>query len=395
MALGGNYMTHFNLMRTKLVKKLGGWDPKTDGAQDWDLFLRLIKESSKPVIHVPKIVYHWRMVSTSTANGNGAKPYVVSAQKTTVKKYLKSINIEYAEPKHDINGQMNIHWYKNVKPTYIVHALYHDVGNVINLIKDIGVENQSRIVVFFLKGRLTEKESELLKRYPKIKLTEYNPAEFTRKLLSYKFSENIIYAVDSIKSVKVLTEDTNWSAQLCGWLQLPGVKIAGGGAYSESGQITDIGSFFDSGSRKFSKYYFGAGLRSGYNGHSQWIRNHILVCEKIFAFDSRALGLLDDKLVSGIRDDEFPKAIALAVYSNNCRSVYDPLVYAIDYAPFELRFENSRIINEFINNECSQLIESDPYYNVNLTSSYGDPKPLNNNYMSSDSRYISSIDNIS
>jgi hypothetical protein len=249
--------------------------------------------------------------------------------------------------------------------------------------------------VFFLKGRLTNKEKELLAKYPRIKIVEYSAGDFTKKLLSFKINNEVIYAVDSIKSVKILTGDLNWKSQLCGWLQLPGVKISGGGTYSESGQITDIGSFFDSGSRKFSKYYFGAGLRSGYNGHSQWIRNHILVCEKLFAFDSGILGLLKSKNIDRIRDDEFPKAIALAVYSNNNRSVYDPLVYAIDYAPFELRFDNSRDIDEFISTECKLLLKEDPYYNINLSSSYGDPKPNKENTKSLDSKYISSVDNIS
>ncbi len=36
----GNYITHFSVLRTSLIREIGGWDPSTDGAQDWDLFLK-------------------------------------------------------------------------------------------------------------------------------------------------------------------------------------------------------------------------------------------------------------------------------------------------------------------------------------------------------------------
>ena len=32
----GNYITHFSVLRTSLIQKIGGWDPSTDGAQDWE-----------------------------------------------------------------------------------------------------------------------------------------------------------------------------------------------------------------------------------------------------------------------------------------------------------------------------------------------------------------------
>ena len=45
LMLSINYLTHFNVMRKSRVHEIGGWDPSTDGAQDWDLFLRFIKSA--------------------------------------------------------------------------------------------------------------------------------------------------------------------------------------------------------------------------------------------------------------------------------------------------------------------------------------------------------------
>ena len=46
-----NYLTHLNVMRRAVVRRVGGWRSETDGAQDWDLFLRVI-ESSRQVERV-------------------------------------------------------------------------------------------------------------------------------------------------------------------------------------------------------------------------------------------------------------------------------------------------------------------------------------------------------
>ena len=53
---------------------VGGLDPACDGSQDHDLFLKL-SEKTVPV-HIPKVLYYWRVHAASTSAGTGAKPYV-------------------------------------------------------------------------------------------------------------------------------------------------------------------------------------------------------------------------------------------------------------------------------------------------------------------------------
>lgn len=83
-----NMVTHFAVMRTKLVNQIGGFNTKYNGAQDWDLFLRL-SESTKRIHHIPKVLYSWRMSETSTAAATDAKPYVRSAQQSALQASLK------------------------------------------------------------------------------------------------------------------------------------------------------------------------------------------------------------------------------------------------------------------------------------------------------------------
>jgi GT2 family glycosyltransferase len=75
-----NYITHFSTIRRSLLDKLGGLRADYNGAQDWDLFLRVTSATNK-IHHIPKIVYSWRIHELSTAMSTDSKPYVVEAQR--------------------------------------------------------------------------------------------------------------------------------------------------------------------------------------------------------------------------------------------------------------------------------------------------------------------------
>ena len=75
------YTCHLGVYRRNLVNKIKGFRQGFEGSQDYDLVLRLSEKSNK-IIHIPKILYHWRMWKESTAGGNYAKPYAYqSAEK--------------------------------------------------------------------------------------------------------------------------------------------------------------------------------------------------------------------------------------------------------------------------------------------------------------------------
>lgn len=74
-----NYITHFTTIRKSIVDKVGGFESKYDGAQDWDLFLKVTHETQK-IHHIPTVLYSWRMSESSTAQSTDAKPYVTKAQ---------------------------------------------------------------------------------------------------------------------------------------------------------------------------------------------------------------------------------------------------------------------------------------------------------------------------
>lgn len=80
-----NPVTHFATIRKSILDKCGYEDGEYNGAQDWELFLRVARTVPESKIHhIPKILYSWRVHSDSTAKSVDAKPYVVEAQRKAI-----------------------------------------------------------------------------------------------------------------------------------------------------------------------------------------------------------------------------------------------------------------------------------------------------------------------
>jgi GT2 family glycosyltransferase len=94
LMLGQNYFSHLCLIRADLVELVGGFREGYEGSQDWDLLLRIV-ERVRPdqVVHVPHVLYHWRVHSESTASSVSAKPYVVDASRRVVEAHLERIGV--------------------------------------------------------------------------------------------------------------------------------------------------------------------------------------------------------------------------------------------------------------------------------------------------------------
>ena len=83
-----NYICHFLVMKRELLEQTGGFRAEYDGAQDFDLVLRLT-EAAKCVVHIPKILYHWRSHDASTAANPMSKLYAYEAGRRAVESHLK------------------------------------------------------------------------------------------------------------------------------------------------------------------------------------------------------------------------------------------------------------------------------------------------------------------
>lgn len=88
-----NYITHFFVVNMDIVKVIGGMKKEYDGAQDYDFMFRVFEQTNN-IYHLPKMLYHWRMHSLSTAMNPESKMYCYDAGKNAILDHYKRIGIE-------------------------------------------------------------------------------------------------------------------------------------------------------------------------------------------------------------------------------------------------------------------------------------------------------------
>jgi O-antigen biosynthesis protein len=84
------YTCHLGVYRTSLIKELGGFRSEFDGAQDYDLVLRLT-ECTTRIHHIPRVLYHWRVIAGSAAGDPDAKPYAFAAQIKAISEHCQRL----------------------------------------------------------------------------------------------------------------------------------------------------------------------------------------------------------------------------------------------------------------------------------------------------------------
>lgn len=89
LLLSNNYICHFLVMKRERIQSLG-FRPEYDGAQDFDLVLRgaeALLEKEEAIVHVPKVLYHWRSHAASTAENPASKLYAYEAGRRAIQDF--------------------------------------------------------------------------------------------------------------------------------------------------------------------------------------------------------------------------------------------------------------------------------------------------------------------
>jgi GT2 family glycosyltransferase len=106
--LSYNYLCHFTTIRRAIVERAGRFRPEFDGAQDYDLFLR-VSELTTRIHHLPRILYHWRRSETSTSDNIRRKPQALEAGRRAVENHL----VRRGERGHvTVDWQTHAYWVK-------------------------------------------------------------------------------------------------------------------------------------------------------------------------------------------------------------------------------------------------------------------------------------------
>ena len=110
-----NYICHLAVFKKSLYEQAGGERSECDGAQDHDLFLRLIDamQAADPAaapVHLPQVLYYWRVHAASTSGGTGAKPYVQQAALRAVADHLAATGRQGSVEPGKFPGTCHVRW---------------------------------------------------------------------------------------------------------------------------------------------------------------------------------------------------------------------------------------------------------------------------------------------
>lgn len=82
------YICHLLIIKKEIFDKVHGFRSEFNGSQDYDLMLRM-SEITQNIYHIPKILYSWREIPSSTAMNPNSKPYAHIAGLKALDEHLK------------------------------------------------------------------------------------------------------------------------------------------------------------------------------------------------------------------------------------------------------------------------------------------------------------------
>ena len=154
-----NYVTHLVVSLKRMFDAVGGLDPKYDGAQDYDLILKL-SEQARRIVHIPQVLYHWRASETSTSINHGQKVYADEAGRNVLVAAMKRRGIEADVQATDWKFYYRVQRKLRVRPFVSILVYWHadPVGAAAWLRSLVTVTAYDRFEVFFMINAIADRE---------------------------------------------------------------------------------------------------------------------------------------------------------------------------------------------------------------------------------------------
>ena len=232
--LGSNYICHFEIMRKSIVDEIGGFRVGLEGAQDYDIFLRFFeKTTSEKIYHIPKILYHWRMIEGSTAAEIDNKGYAIERGRQAVADSLS---------RRGINADVKVH---PQVPYYIVEYKYSNAPLISIIIptKDYAEVTEQCLKSIYEKTTypnfeviLMNNSSEKKETFALFEKYKDNYSNFKVVDANYEFNyskiNNQAAAVAKGEYIVLLNNDTeiitpNWLEIMVGYAMQPHIGAVG------------------------------------------------------------------------------------------------------------------------------------------------------------------------
>lgn len=373
-----NYICHLCVVKRKLLDEVGLLNKEFDGAQDYDFVLRAT-EKAKNIVHIPKVLYHWRAHETSTSYSSSAKEYVYMAGKRAIEEHFKRINIKAKVEILDEPGRYRVKYdvIGNPKISIIIpnKDSKSDLKKCIDSILKSSYPNYEIVIV-----ENNSKTKEVFDYYNKIQKDNDNIKVVSIKIDKFNYSLINNFGVKNSKGeyIVLLNNDTkvlsnDWMEEMLGICQRDDVGIVGAKLLYPDFKVQHAGVVVGIGGVAGHVNVNIAENEEGYFSRANVINNFSAVtaaCLMIKRSIFEKIDGLDEKLQVAFNDIDLCMKVRklkyLIVFTPYAKLMhYESKTRGSEDTPEKIkRFESE--MDVFKSKWKDELDRGDPYYNINL-----------------------------
>ena len=375
------YLLHMLVVRKRLFWDVGGFRPEFDGAQDYDLALRLTGRTNR-IGHIPKVLYHWRMIAGSAAAEVDAKPAALNAGQRALEDFVRREKLPAAVEPGLLPGLFRVKYRVAGRPkvTLVIIA-----SNQVALLPGRGrglmVDNFARSIVDrteyanyeILVAHDGNLPLETVRRLRDMgcRLEEYpgprKPFSFAHKAnwsLRQARTELVVLLNDDMAVI-----DGGWLEALLEYAQQPWVGAVGGKLVYPDGRLQHAGVVLGVGEGQGAMHVYHGFPRDfvGYNAFTHVVRNYSAVtgaclATRMSVFEE--MGGFDEQYGVDYNDTDY----CLSLIERGYRIVYTPYceLYHFEGQSMPRRGQATAELGSF-RTKWAKYLDADPHYNVNLS----------------------------
>lgn len=380
-----NFINHLVVYDSEIVKLIGGFRTGLEGSQDHDLALRFIEKIRKEqIVHVPRILYHWRIHPQSTSQSLRAKSYAQDSGVRAINEHFNRCGMESYVEANDVG------WYRlkhKIPEPHPLVSILIPTKNALHLIKTcitsiLARTSYDNFEIVIIDNDSTDRK--VLEYFQSIQ------ADQRIHILSYKKPFNFsALNNDAVKCAKgefilLLNNDIevithNWIEEMLGLASLPDVGAVGAKLYypdnkiQHAGVILGIGGVAGHGHKYLSRKNYGYFGRAILPQEVSAVTAACLLVKKDIYLQVGGLNGTD--LTIAFNDVDFCLTIKEAGY----RNIWTPYAELFHHESASRGVENTKEKSQrfnhevkYMKNKWAYLLLDDPAYNPNLTLKFED-----------------------
>lgn len=241
------YMSHLLVMRRKLYLEAGGLRVGYEGSQDYDLALRASRLADH-VGHIPKVLYHWRVLAGSTASSGAAKPNSFEAGRKAVQEHVDALGAKaiVSQPEWALKAGCGIfaHQFPDVGPRVAIIIPTKNQAHLLQAcLSTLGKTTYQNYEVIIVDNESDDPETLNLLHHTIHKVIQVKNPDGA---FNYAYINNYATRHTDAEYILFLNNDTeiinsSWLSQMMGYARLGGVGAVGARLLFPDGTIQHAG----------------------------------------------------------------------------------------------------------------------------------------------------------